>query len=185
MEVLEAIKRRRSIGRTGGDLSEELVRELIEAAVWAPNHHLTQPWRFTILRGDARRRLGDFWGELAARENGLQAEAARKFADGQSAKLLRAPLLIVVSTRTDPNPVIAIEDHSATAAAVQNLLLAATARHLGAMWRTGAMVYHPQVKRFLGLDPEDRILGTVYVGQVAGDEPAPAPRDVDAVIRRL
>jgi nitroreductase len=183
MDVLEAIRARRSIGRVGGDVDETAVRALIEAAVWAPNHRMTEPWRFTVVRGRAREALGRCWGERSARYVELQDETLRRYQEKEAAKPLRAPVLIVVSVRTDPEPVTAEEDFAATAAAVQNLLLAAVARGIGAIWRTGAMAHDPAVKAFLGLEPSDRIVGIVYLGTPAMDPPRAQPRQVDEVIR--
>jgi nitroreductase len=94
-------------------------------------------------------------------------------------------VLIVVSVRTDENRVRAEEDLTATAAAVQNLLLAAHAKGFGAAWKTGKMIYDAEVKRFLGLDPNDRIVAVVYLGTEPGEEAAPRTREVDGVIRWL
>lgn len=163
--VTHAIRHRRSIGRSEGELSRAAIEDLIETASWAPNHHLTEPWTFTVLSGDARRKLGDFWASTRAGELGLEGEKRDGFLQGESQKPLRAPTLIVVSARTDPDPVIAAEDFAATAAAVQNLLLAASARGYSAMWRTGEVAYHPAVKRFLNLGESDRIVAIVYVGE--------------------
>jgi nitroreductase len=184
VDILAAIRSRRSVGKLAGEVPREVVRELIEAATCAPNHHLTEPWRFTVFTGEARERLGRFWGEVAARDAGAQGAQRDAIVAAESRKLLRAPVVIVVSTRTDPDPVIAAEDHSATAAAIENLLLAAEAHGYAAMWRTGKMAYAPETLHYLGLEPHDRIIGVVYVG-----EPATAPRlrpqqrDVDRVIR--
>ncbi|MBX5466980.1 MAG: nitroreductase [Firmicutes bacterium] len=185
MDVLEALVSRRSIGRLTGEVDPALVEQLIAYAVWAPNHHLTQPWRFTLLHGAMRAELGRLWAHLSADERGLSGEARAEWVAREAARPLRAPLLIVVSCPVDPDPVRAAEDHSATAAAVQNFLLAAWAKGLGTIWRTGAMAYHPQVKRFLGLDPTDRIVAILYVGQPAAPPPPPRPRDLGRAIRWL
>lgn len=184
MDVIQAIRTRRSVGRLAGEIPPEVVRELVELATWAPNHRLTEPWRFTVVTGDAREQLATLWGEIAAREASVDAqrdEHARRAAE----KVLRAPVLVVVSTRTDEDPVVAEEDFAATAAAVQNMLLAAWALGYGAMWRTGQMVRHPAIKAFLGLEPSDRIVSVVYLGLAATDPPPARPRDVDAVFRLL
>jgi nitroreductase len=144
---------------------------------------LTEPWRFTVLRGDARVALGRLWAERAA--DAIAPDQREKFIEGEARKPLRAPVLIVVSARTDENPVRAEEDLTATAAAVQNLLLAAHAKGLGAAWKTGKMIYDLEVKRFFGLDPTDRIVAVVYLGTEPCEEPAPRARDVDGVIHWL
>ena len=161
----ELIRGRRSIGRSEGEPSRAIITELIEAATWAPNHHLTEPWKFTVLSGDARRQLGEFWAKIRADELALEGEKRDGFMQGEAKKPLRAPVLIIVSTRTDADAVVAEEDFAATSAAVQNLLLAAEERNLSAMWRTGDIAYHAKIKRYLGLDASDRIVAVVYLGE--------------------
>jgi len=183
METLEAIRTRRTVGKSTGDVPREMIAELVEAATWAPNHKLTQPWRFTVVTGAARERLGAVW----AREAAATAEPAARAAvlEGEAKKPLRAPALIVVSTRTDANPVTAEEDLAATAAAVQNLLLAAHAKGLSAAWKTGKIVHNAEVKRFLGIEPSDRVIAVVYLGAVAKEETAARGRAVASTITWL
>jgi nitroreductase len=175
-DLIEQIRGRRSLGRSEGEPSPKAIRELIDAAVTAPNHHLTQPWSFTVLRGDARAKFGQFWAATKADEMGLQGAQRDGFIAGESQKPLRAPVLIVVSTRTDDDPVVAAEDFAATAAAVENLLLAASARGFAAMWRTGDLAYHPAVRRYLGLESRDRIVAVVYLGERATKDAKPQER---------
>jgi len=164
-DVLDALATRRSIGNVQGDVSDEQIRALIQAAVWAPNHHLTEPWRFVVLRGEARERLGHAWAEVAANMTRLQGDERETFLRREAAKPTRAPALIVVAARTDADPIVAAEDFAATAAGVQNLLLAAQELGLGAMWRTGELAYSPEIKAHLELESSDRIVAIVYVGQ--------------------
>ena len=77
---------------------------------------------------------------------------------------------------------LAFEDHAATAAAIENLLLAAHAQGLGAVWRSGAMAYHPDFKIAVGLEPSDAILGIVYLGEPAMNAPRAQPRRLDEMI---
>jgi nitroreductase len=180
MELLEAIKTRRTIGKSEGDVPRETILELIEAATWAPNHKMTQPWRFTVLTGSARAELGRVWAESAGAS--VPADQRDAFIAGEAKKPLRSPVVVVVSLRTDPNPIMAEEDMTATAAAVQNLLLAAHAKGLAAGWKSGNICYSLEVKQFLGLDPTDRIIALVYLGATAAEEPKLKPRDVLSVI---
>jgi nitroreductase len=185
MDVIEALRARRSIGRVAGEVAEDRIRELIELAVSAPNHRLTEPWRFTIVRGAARERLGKIWAEIAGRDLPLTGEDREAALEREAGKMSRAPVVIVASVRTDPDPVTAVEDFAATAAAVENILLGAAGFGLGAMWRTGDAAYAPEVKAFLGLEATDRIVAFVYLGEPAGD-PAPAkPRNAEAATRWL
>jgi len=183
VDVFDALRSRRSIGKLDGDLSDAEIRTLVEAGLWAPNHKLTNPWRFTVVRGDARARLGAYWAALladAALEPGVERAS---FLAKEARKPTRAPVLIVVSSRTDADPVRAVEDFAAVAAAVQNVLLAAHALGFGAIWRTGPMAYRAEINGFLGLEADDRIVGFVYVGKPAMAPPTPQPRDVDAYLR--
>jgi nitroreductase len=185
MDVMEALRTRRSIGKLGGDVTDAQVRTLVEAGLWAPNHKLTNPWTFTIVRGDARERLGRFWAgtlQEATLPPGVEREA---FLTKEARKPLRAPVLIVVSSRTDSDHVRALEDFAAASAAVQNVLLAAHALGLGAIWRTGDMAFSEAVNEHLGLAASDRIVGIVYVGAPAMPAPSPPPRDVDSYVRIL
>lgn len=157
-------------------MPREELEELIELASWAPNHRLTEPWQFTVLIGEARDRYGKFWAELRAEQLDLAPEKRTGFIEGESRKPLRAPALIVVSTRTDPDPVVAVEDFAATAAAVQNFLLVASARGYAAMWRTGDAAYSGEVKRYLGLDQNDRIVAFLYLGRNSDVDLKPSTR---------
>jgi nitroreductase len=177
-----AIRSRRSVGRVLPDpIPRETVRQLLEAAIRAPNHHLTEPWRFVVLAGDARRAVGEAHARSVATarpglpEAGLAKEAAR---------LERAPVVVACVVRTSAeDAVTAREDRDAVAAAVQNLLLAAHARGLGAMWRTGTMVDEPEVHEALGLEPRDAIVAFVYLGRTGEAAPPETPRrPIDEVV---
>jgi nitroreductase len=185
VDTIEALRGRRSIGKLEGDVSDAELRELIELATWAPNHKLTEPWRFTVLRGAARERLGALWAELVGRESEFVGEQREELMRRTAFKPLRAPVIVAVSVRTDEHPVRAAEDFAAASAAVQNMLLAAHANGLGAIWRTGDVAYRDEVKTFLGLDPSDRIVAFVYLGRPGMSAPPSRPRDVDSVTRVL
>jgi nitroreductase len=160
--VLDAILSRRSVGRVRPDpVPHETVRELLAAAVRAPNHHLTCPWRFVVLAGDERREIGEAHARAMERARGPLAPEVRQ---REAARLQRAPVVIACCVASDADPVRGREDRDAVAAAVQNVLLAAHARGLGAMWRTGAMVDAPDVREALGLGRHDAIVAFVYLG---------------------
>jgi nitroreductase len=174
MSLLDAIASRRSVGRMRPDpIPREAVEELLAAAVSAPNHHLTAPWRFVVLAGDARRELGEAHARAVAREKpGLPPEGLEK----EAARLERAPVVVAAIVLGADDPVQAREDRDAVAAAIMNLLLAAHGRGLGAMWRTGAMVDEPEVRAALALGPGDAVVGFVYLGHPDGPPPRRPPR---------
>jgi nitroreductase len=171
--VLAAIRERRSVKQVQPDpVPRELIEQLLEAAVWAPNHHLTQPWRFFVLTGEARVALG----EVLARDPALAPDKRAVIRQ----KPLRAPVLIAVAVEPDPKRPL-LDEIAAGAAAVQNLLLAAHALGLGAIWRTGRAIEDPAVKAFLGLPDRAVLLGFVYLGFPAVVPEPPARRPAQEV----
>lgn len=163
MDVFAAIHTRHSIGKVKPDpVPRSVIEKLLLAAVQAPNHFKVRPWRFVVLSGDARRRLGDAMVESQrARQPDLPPETYEK----TRSLPLRAPVIIAVGVDRPSEPrVLEIENVCAVAAAIQNLLLAAHAEGLGAIWRTGEWAYDPHIKTFLGFDPQQHLLGFVYVG---------------------
>jgi nitroreductase len=180
VDVLEAIRSRRSIGKVTGDVSDEQLHLLVEAGLWAPNHKLSDPVRYIALRGDARARLGAAWMRDARTIEPPPGVERAAFLEKEGRKPLRAPVLLVVVHRVDPDPVVEAEDAATAAAAVQNVLLAAHAIGLGAMWRTGGMVRSAAVMDELGLAQNERMSGIVYLGEPAMSSPASPPRDVSA-----
>lgn len=174
--VLATIRARRSIGRVGTACpSRAEIEQLLEAATWAPNHRLTQPWRFYVLAGEARRELGEVFARSLAAALPVDAPDRQAALDKARGKPVRAPVVIVAAVVPEQGPkVVEIEEVAAGAAAVQNMLLAAHELGLAAIWRTGEPAYDPAVKAFFGLPTSAYILGFIYVGYL--DPHAPLPR---------
>ncbi|MGH2586163.1 MAG: nitroreductase family protein, partial [Dehalococcoidia bacterium] len=165
--VIDTLRDRRSASRFNAEsVSREAVDGLIEAARWAPNHHLTEPWRFFVLTGDARVALGEAIAAevLAGAEPDSKATAE---ATGVRTKVLRSPVIVIVAqsrAQSAATPEVDLEDYAACCCATQNLLLAAQSAGLAAKWSTGKMAHSAAANRFLGLEPEDRIVAYVYLG---------------------
>lgn len=171
MDVLEAIQSRHSIGKVKPDpVPRELVEKLLTAAVQAPNHYTVRPWRFVVLTGKGREKLGDVMAESFHQKfPDVAADALNK----ERAKPLRAPLLIAVGVEKPSEPkVLEIENICAAAAACENLLLAAQGLGLAAQWRTGDVVRDPAVKEFLGFDADQLLLAFLYIGYADPQPPA-------------
>lgn len=148
MDVETAIRTRRTHKAFGPEaLSHEQIEELLELARWAPNHHLTAPWRFRVLGPRALERLKGAAGEEGA------------------AKLDRAPTLIVVSCALAADPVQAEEDLHATAVASYIVLLAAHGRGLAGYWRTPGLLRSPQGRAAIGLPDDERFVGLLHLGR--------------------
>lgn len=163
MDTLAAIRTRTSIGKVKPDpVPRALIEQLLDAAAQAPNHHAVRPWRFFVLTGAGRERLGD---AMAAALRARKPDAPEEGVQAERAKPVRAPVVIAVGVDKPSGPkVIEIENVCAAAAACQNLLLAAHALGLAAIWRTGPASVAPEVKRFLGLAPDQPLIGFLYVG---------------------
>lgn len=167
MDALEAIDTRSSVAALAepGPTDAQWLA-LLRAAWRAPDHARLRPWRFLIIRGEARRRFGELLaGALLASEPGASPEALSR----ERQKPLRAPAILVVAATPKPHPKVPeIEQILAAGAATQNILLAAHALGLGAIWRTGAPAYDATVVAGLGLPEESRIVGFIYMGAPVG-----------------
>ncbi|HTP07847.1 MAG TPA: nitroreductase [Anaerolineae bacterium] len=174
METLEAIHTRQSIGQVKPDpVPREVIEKILSAAVQAPNHFKVRPWRFVVMTGAGREKLGE---AMAQSTKAAKPEATEEELQKDRGKPLRAPVVIAVAVG---KPAVAkekeIEDICATAAAVQNMLLAAHALGLAAMWRTGPSAADPAIKRFFGWEVDQHLLGFVYLGYPQ-HEPTPYER---------
>src|SRR2546421_6571986 len=170
MNVIDVIKRRRSIGKmTEQHPTRQQVEQILEAAIYAPNHHKVEPWRFFVLAGKAREELGAIMAEsLAAQMQDTTSAQAQAILNKERRKPLRSPVLIVVAADLpSSSKVKEIENVEATAAAVQNMLLTAEEMGLACMWRTGDAAYDPHVKQWLGLESGEHIVAFLYVGYPA------------------
>lgn len=168
--VEEAIRRRRTSLVVDHDrpVESEVVNALLTSAVWAPNHKRTWPWRFTVLTGEARAQLGESFAEVG-RALGMDQQKVAS----QATKYLRSPTVVLVWVTGDPDPVRRREDRDATAAAVQNLLLAATGRGLASFWATISDHFHAPARDLAGVDDNHDFVALVYLGYPTGDVPAP------------
>ncbi len=167
MDLQEAIRTRRSIGKVKADpVPRTLIERIVESAIWAPNHYRTEPWKFVVVTGDGRLKLGRAYAEIAAEAlEGVAEEEREQRLAREPAKALRAPVVIAVACSPSQAPkVLRAEELAAVHAAVQNMLLTAHACGLGAIWRTGEPVHHPAMKRALGLAENDEVVGLIYIG---------------------
>jgi nitroreductase len=166
MDALTAIFTRSSAAKLSEPApSREQLEILLKAGAKAPDHGRLIPWRFVVLEGKARERLGDALARIRSLKEPNAPEAALT---QERAKALRAPVVIAVAAHIDRSGRIPeIEQLLAVGAGVQNMLLAAHAMGLGAMWKTGEAAYDESVNRMLGLGPDDRIVAFLYLGTLA------------------
>ena len=166
MDVETAIRTRRTHKAFRPEpVSKDVLAELLELARWAPNHNLTNPWRFRVVGPRALERL-----KLAA---GPQA----------AAKLDRAPTLVVCSASLSGDPVQDEEDLHATACAAYIVLLAAHARGLAGYWRTPEVLRAKEGRAAVGLPADERFVSLIHLGEPAQEKSVPERAPLaDAVI---
>jgi nitroreductase len=156
MDVETAIRTRRTHKAFGPEpVPREQLEELFELADWAPNHHLTVPWRFRVVGPGALARLKDVAGPEGA------------------AKLDRCPTLVVVSAILDEDPVQREEDLHSTAVASYIVLLAAHARGLAGYWRTVPVMESPEGRAALGLPADELPIGLLHLGDPRQEQRIP------------
>ena len=176
MDAIEAITQRVSVPvLTGPDVSEEQIRLLLAAALRAADHAWLRPSRYLLVRGAALDQLGEVFAATIPEAERTDESVARMLGLPR-----RAPLVMVAVCRVVDHPKVPRDEQLlSTGAGVQNLLNAAHAAGLGAIWRTGAIAYHPLVRSALGLADEDVIVGFIYVGSVAGKLKTPPELNLD------
>lgn len=168
MDVETAIRTRRTHKAYRDEpLDRRTIDELLELARWAPNHHLTNPWRFRVVGPETLERLKAAAGPEAA------------------AKLDRAPTLVVCSARLSEDAVEAEEDLHATAVAAYIVLLAAHARGLVGYWRTPGFLRTPEGAAAVGLRPDERFVALIHLGHPVQEKPAPEREPLAQVVSYL
>ena len=158
MDAEDAVRTRRTHKAYGETpVAEETIRELLALARWAPNHRLTEPWRFRVLGPQTLARLS------AA---GTPREAE---------KLRRAPTLVVASARVAGDAHQNREDVLATACATYIVLLAAHARGLASYWCTPALLRSEAGRDAVGLGADEEFVALIHLGEPVA-EPEPKER---------
>lgn len=183
-DIREVIKDRRTIYPEQFServVHREIVEDLLNCAIWAPSHGLTQPWRFKVyMKQEARQSLSDFLGAT------YRDFVGEDFKEMKHRKAINRPLkssaVIVVGMEPDPKGRIPeVEEIEATACAVQNMHLMATARGLGMMWSTPKYLYTGQCNEFFGYSAQGKVLGLIYLGYPAIDWPTGQRKPIEYV----
>lgn len=173
MDAIEAIQRRTSVRRFRPEpVPRETIASLLDCAVRAPNHKLTEPWRFTVLTGAARGRLAELRARhRVKRYTDPNSDEARAAAEKMRRETEETPAFIVVSCAVNPDELTREEDYAATMMAVANLMIGAQSLGLGTYVKTGGILRDPDVAELVGLEPGFRIVAVVSLGVPAAEEP--------------
>ncbi|MDQ3427802.1 MAG: nitroreductase [Gemmatimonadota bacterium] len=172
MDAIDAIQRRTSVRRFSRDpVPRETIERLLDAAVRAPNHKLTQPWRFAVLTGGATARLADIrarhrlkrFSDPGSAEASSGAEKVRREA-------LETPAFVIVICAVSPDEITREEDYGSAMMAIENLIIAAESLGLGTYLRTGGIMRDPALADLVGLSEGFRVIGVVSLGYPAEAE---------------
>ena len=182
-EITEVIKNRRTIkpeNFSDRKVHREIVENLLNNAIWAPTHGLTQPWRFKVFMGDSRDQLADFQSDLYKSTSG-DLFKPRKYDLLKSRPLQASAVIAICMSRQETEKIPEIEEIQAVACAVQNMHLTCTAYGLGGYWNSSKFTYSDEMKNFLNLNEKDKCLGFFYIGYPNVEWPKGQRRPIEYV----
>ena len=166
--IYEALFSRRSPGGfTDDPVNADALTRMLNAAIWAPNHRLTEPWRFFVITHDSRRKqeIADLAAATAWEQStNPNPEQKQRAADTSRQRILEAPALIYAYCIAGRNEEETRENYAAVSCALQNLSLAALAEGFGVQWSTGNVAKHPKLAETLGADQEWSLVAALFVG---------------------
>jgi nitroreductase len=173
MDAIEAIQRRTSVRRFRPDpVPRDTIERLLDCAVRAPNHKLTEPWRFAVLTGAAREPYADMRARhRLKRYADPQSAEAVAAAEKQRREALGTPAFVIVMVAVNPDELTREEDYAAAMMAIANLMIAAESMGLGTYLRTGGIMREPALAELVGLGDGQRIVGILSLGYPAEAEP--------------
>ncbi|NNC84257.1 MAG: nitroreductase [Flavobacteriales bacterium] len=156
----------------------EQIELLLNNAIWAPTHGMTQPWRFKVYMGESRSRVAEFLSKTYVQWAGEDVNEMK--AERMRVRPMKASAVMVVGITPDPKERIPeIEEMGAAACAIQNMHLTATAAGLGFFWSTPKFIYTGECNAFFGFEEKDSILGLIYIGYPEGEWPKGQRRPIE------
>lgn len=167
MSILSVIKKRRTIYQfIDQKVTQNALDQCYEAAIWAPNHKMRQPWLFWQVGVEAHSFLSNVYAEHRASKKVAPAEAEwQNLFDKAQARFMAIPQVVLVGQKQHENPVDCLEDYAACACAIQNFQLMASDLGMGVQWSTGPIINDVRVYDFLGIDKAQiRLIAALYMG---------------------
>lgn len=152
-------------------VSPEIVKELLDAAKWAPTHRYTQPWFFKVFMGEGIRSLAEFQSDTYREVTPEENFDPEKFTKLRERPLLASAIIGICMRRDGAERDPEVEEVASVAMAVQNMMLVAAAHGIGAFWSSGGITYTQQMRTFMGLGEKDRFMGQLYLGYPEGPWP--------------
>jgi nitroreductase len=157
--VADVIKERRTVRVFKSDpVPRETLLELLNVAVWAPNHFNRQPWRFILFVGEGRTGIADAMVQAYAPED------RERYGLKKKEYFMQVPAHLVVVLKEDPRQKAWDEDYAAACSLIQNFQLAAWEQGLGVVWKTNNYNYDPRFRESIGVQPGEKIVGILHIG---------------------
>lgn len=171
MIVTEAIKSRRTIFRfQPKPISKDSLENILSYGIWAPNHHLTEPWRFVVLGPKTKETLAQRYHHIqvdkaVSKNNELTDEQKQLVGNAGYRKFMSKPTIVAVSCQQEGDDQRQREDYAAVCCAIQNIQLAAWSIGIGIQWSTGAITLEEKTYHLLGVDSaSEYMVGFLYIG---------------------
>lgn len=166
----QLIRLRRSVfptQYTGEQVDDTIINQMLENANWAPTHKLTEPWRFVVFKGAGIKSFADHQADRYVEKMGAEADSAKE--TKLRTKPLKASHIIAIGMKRH-SVVPEMEEVAAVGSAVQNMQLTAATYGVGCYWSTGGVTFYDGVNADFGLEPDDMLMGFLYVGHVKDDK---------------
>lgn len=179
MNLQQLIKERRSIASyQDKQVSIELIKDLLDIAIWVPNHKITEPWRFVFIQGDAKKKLAEINKQITLSISNVETDDALKIIGNNAyKKIMEIPFIFFVINRLHPQEKLREEDYAATSCVIQNFNLLAWEQGLSAFWKSGKLAFCEETAELIGLQENERIVGQIQVGYPAKSQSPPIPRE--------
>ena len=166
-EITAVIRDRRTVipeMYSNRKVQREQLETILNNAIWAPTHGLTQPWTFTVFTGDGLKKLSDFLAASYEKITPPEKFNAEKMEKLKARPLLAGAVIAVSLKRDEQSKISELEEIEAVSCAIQNMYLTCTAWGLGSFWATPELIYKPEMNQFLALNESDKCLALFYIG---------------------
>ncbi|MRI64998.1 nitroreductase [Gracilibacillus thailandensis] len=177
MNLHQLIKGRRSIAvYQDKEVSQSLIEELLETAIWVPNHKMTEPWRFVFIQGEAKEKLATINRQVAVSKTTSNSDEELKIvSDNAYHKIMNVPFIFFVVNTIHPQEKLREEDYASSSCLIQNFSLLAWEQGLSTFWKTGKLAFCEETAELIGLKEDERVVGQIQVGYPAKNL-SPVPR---------
>lgn len=148
----------------GKKIDDQIIWQILENSNWAPNHALTQPWRYKVFSGSGLNKLAEFQADLYQKITPVEKFKLEKYERMKTNILKSSHVIVICMKRQKSEKILEIEEIEAVACSVQNMALTAAAYEICSFWGSGGVTYTDELKEFLGLEEKDKCLGYLYLG---------------------